>query len=77
MHHTTKVDVLDGLYRSSIQLLHPALLVLEVADLQFLAQAAEGAQRRPNDQVRVLGLDLLPSRPSVFWFCRVSTGGEI
>ena len=67
VNHITKVDVLDGLYLSSIEHVHPTLLVLNVAEINSLEQAEEGARRRPNDPVQVLGFDLRPSRPSVFW----------
>ena len=77
MHDAANVDLPDGFYLSSIELVHPALLVLVAAGLEFLEYAKKGARLRPKDQVQVLGLDLLSSRPSLLWFCKVSTTCEV
>ena len=61
-----KVDVLDVLRLPSIEVVHPALLVLIVVDIQFLEYAEEGARRRPNDHAQVLGLGFSSKRPLIW-----------
>ena len=72
-HHAAEVDVLNRLHPSLIQLVHPSLLVLVVDDAKILERAEKGARRRPNDQVWVLGLYLLPNRRPVLRLREIPT----